>query len=300
MSAPAGRSGVIHDIGYRRYSGERASRPAIAASLLWSGILSVFGFGRSGRAKALPFALLGMTLVPALIQVGIMVFMGRLAGGEMGSQLDYSGYNANSSFLVVLFVAAQAPVLFSRDLRSGVISLYLARPLGATTFALVRWASLVLAILAFVLTPVLLLFVGGLAAGASFGDELPKVLVALGGALLLALMLGAVGAVVSSWTMRRGLAIGGTILVLLVAMGVVAGVQQVASGQGMDTLAQWLSLLSPFILADSVMVSLGDATSAFPAPADDPTTGVLLLLAALALLALALVLLVRRYRRKGA
>lgn len=289
------RTGVIHDIGYRRYTGERAGRAGIAGSLLWSGILSVFGFGRSGKAKALPFALLGLTLVPALIQVGIMVFA-RLSA----DLLDYSGYNANSSFLVVLFVAAQAPVLFSRDLRSGVISLYLARPLGATTFALLRWASLVLAILAFVLTPLVLLFVGGLLAGASLSEEAPRVLTALGGAILLAVLLATVAALVASWTMRRGLAIAGSIMVLLVGMGLVAGVQQVAELEGQETLAQWAGLLSPFILADSVMVALGDARSSFPAPADDAATGWLMLLAALALAAVGLFLLVRRYRSKGA
>lgn len=297
MSMPAReRSGVIHDIGYRRYDGPRLGTPAIVGALLWSGVLAVFGFGRSGRAKVLPFVTLGMTLVPAVVQVGIMAFIG--LSSEL---LTYSSYIAGSSFLVVLFVAAQAPVLFSRDLRSGVISLYLARPLGATVFALTRWASLVLAILLFVLTPVVVLFLGGLAAGASFGEELPRVAVALAGAVLLALLVGTVAALVASWTLRRGLAVAGSIMALLVGMGVTAGLQAGSSAAGQDTLAQWLALLSPFILVDSLQVSLGDAPAGnYPAPAEDPTTGWLLLLVALALMVLGLALLVRRYRSKGA
>ncbi|MDO5739435.1 MAG: hypothetical protein Q4P07_04730 [Ornithinimicrobium sp.] len=296
MSQPAERTGVIHDIGYRRYTGARAGRAAIGGSLLWSGVLAVFGFGRSGKAKVLPFVLLGMALVPAVILVGIMVFLGRNE-----QLLNYPGYVTNVAFVVALFVAAQAPVLFSRDLRSGVISLYLARPLGATAFALIRWASLVLAILAFLVTPVLILFVGGLSLGARLEDELPRLLTALGGALLLALMAAAVAALVASWTLRRGLAVAGSIMVLLVGLGVTGALQAVASEQGQDTLAQWAALLSPFVLVDSIQVALGDAVSgAYPAPAADATTGWLLLLSALALLLIGLTLLVHRYRSKGA
>ncbi|PZU49198.1 MAG: hypothetical protein DI571_02675 [Arsenicicoccus sp.] len=288
-------TGVIHDIGYRRYAGERTSRAGIVRSLLASGVLAVFGFGRSGKAKVLPFALLGMTLVPAVIQVGIMSIIGLSA-----DLLSYSAYNAGSSFLVVLFVAAQAPVLFSRDLRSGVISLYLARPLGATTFALTRWASLVLAILAFVLTPLLVLFIGGLAAGASLREELPRVAVALAGAVLLAMLVATVAALVASWTLRRGLAIAGSIMVLLVGIGVTAGLQEVARSEGVLSLAHWAALLSPFVLVDSVQVALGDAPTQFPAPAETTGLGLLLLGTAVALMVLGLVLLVRRYRSKGA
>lgn len=295
MSLPTERTGVIHDIGYRRYEGPRMSRAQIIGSLLWSGILAVFGFGRSGKAKVLPFLLLGFTLVPSMIQIGIIVFIGLDA-----DLLNYSEYNAGTSFIVVLFVAAQAPVLFSRDLRSGVISLYLARPLGATAFALTRWASLVLAILAFVLTPLLLIFIGGLSAGADLGNELPRVAVAAAGAVLLALLLATAAAVIASWTLRRGLAVAGTIIVLLVGLGVTTGVQEVALLQGEDKLAQWLALLSPFVVVDSIQAGFSDATAQFTAPAETTGMAALLLLTAVAMMAIGLLLLIRRYRSKGA
>ncbi|WP_281965571.1 hypothetical protein [Serinicoccus marinus] len=295
MSAPAERAGVIHDIGYRRYAGTRVGRRGIAASLLASGVLAVFGFGRSGRAKILPFVLLGMTLVPAVVQVGIMSFIGLDA-----DLLNYAGYNSGSSFLVVLFVAAQAPVLFSRDLRSGVISLYLARPLGATAFALIRWASLVLAILAFVLTPLLVLFIGGLTAGASFREEIGPVAWALGGAVVLALLVATVSALVASWTLRRGLAIAGTIMVLMVGLGVTVALKETLFAEGMGTAAHWVSLLSPFALVDAVTAVLGDTAGQISQAPESALTGWLLLLTSLALMAGGLLLLVRRYRSKGA
>ena len=295
MTAPTERTGVIHDIGYRRYSGPRTSRAGIARALLLSGLLAVFGFGRSGKAKILPFVLLGMTLVPALIQVGIMSFIGLDA-----SLLNYAAYNSSSSFLVVLFVAAQAPVLFSRDLRSGVISLYLARPLGATAFALIRWASLVLAILAFVLTPLLLLFIGGLSAGASFSEELPRVSVALAGAVVLALLVATVSALVASWTLRRGLAIAGTIMVLLVGLGITVALKETLLYEGLDTAAHWLSLLSPFALVDAVTAVLGDTDGQVTRAPESDATGWALLATALAMMAGGLGLLVHRYHSKGA
>lgn len=288
------RTGVIHDIGYRTYDGPRAGRGAIARSLLWHGTLATFGFGRSGKAKILPFVLLGMTLVPAIVFVGIMSVLGLDA-----ELLNYAGYQQMTSMFVILFVAAQAPVLFTRDLRSGAISLYLARPLGPATFALVRWASLLLAVLAFVVTPLLVMFVGGLSAGAEFSDQLPKLLVALAGAVLLAVLLATVGATVASLTQRRGLAIGGSIVVLFFGLGLTAVLQEVGVEQGVEQAAAWLGLLSPFVLVDGVQHALGDATSSFEAPPDDVTTGVLMLLVALAAAALALLSLVRRYRRKG-
>lgn len=290
-----GHGSVIHDIGYRPYLGPRQGRRGIIGGLLRHGALSTFGFGRSGKAKVLPFALLFMSLVPALVLVGIVSFL-----GFSSELLDYAGYQQSIAFFVILFVAAQAPVLFTRDLRSGVISLYLARPLGSATFALVRWVSLVLAILAFVITPLVLMFIGGLAAGADFTEELPRWLVAMAGAVLLALLLATVGAVVSSLTVRRGLAIGGSIVVLLFGLGMTAVLQEVANEQGQQGIATWLGLLSPFVLVDAAQHGLGDAPSAFEAPPQDTLTALAMLLVALGLAVLGLLLLVRRYRSRGA
>ena len=129
--------GVIHDIGYRTYDGPRRGTRAIAASLFATGLLNAYGFGRSGKAKVLPLVLVAVMLVPAVILVAIMVVVGLGEGF-----IDYSTYATQLLLVISIFVAAQAPVLFSRDLRSGAIVLYLARPLSPAGFALVRWASL--------------------------------------------------------------------------------------------------------------------------------------------------------------
>ncbi|HET7193831.1 MAG TPA: hypothetical protein VFI99_02470, partial [Nocardioides sp.] len=75
MSSPSettreSRSGVIHDIGYRPYSGERLGEGKVAWSLFVTGLRNCYGLGRSARSKALPMILLGLMLLPALILVG--------------------------------------------------------------------------------------------------------------------------------------------------------------------------------------------------------------------------------------
>ena len=81
---------------------------------------------------------------------------------------------------------------------------------------------------------------------------------------------------------------------------VTAVLQEVGREQGQLEAATWLGLLSPFVLVDAVQHGLGEATSSFEAPPDDPLTAALMLLVALAVAALGLLLLVRRYRGKGA
>ena len=56
--------------------------------------------------------------------------------------MAYSTYPVTTQLLISVFVAAQAPTLFSRDLRFRTITLYLARPLRRSVYVLVRAASL--------------------------------------------------------------------------------------------------------------------------------------------------------------
>ena len=114
----------------------------------------------------MPFLLLAMSVLPALIVVGVVVLT-----GLDSLPVSYADYTNQTQLLVSLFVAAQAPVLFSRDLRLRSIVLYLARPLSAPVFALMRWLSLTVALLLFMAVPTLLLFVGALLSGLDKSDQ---------------------------------------------------------------------------------------------------------------------------------
>ena len=128
-ATPAGGS-VIHDLGYRPYHGPRLGPGAIARALVVTGFRNTFGLGRSGKSKVLPFVLLTLNLLPAVIVGGIVAFAG---ADEL--PIGYAEYASQTQVLLGIFVAAQAPVLFSRDLRHGTIALYLARPLRSDTYA---------------------------------------------------------------------------------------------------------------------------------------------------------------------
>lgn len=288
------RAGVIHDIGYRPYTGPRLDTAAAGRSLFATGVLNAYGIGRSGKAKALPMSMLALNIVPAAIMVAVMVTLGLTEGF-----LDYGTYPVTMMLVIVIFVAAQAPVLFSRDLRSGAISLYLARPLSATAYALVRWASLFVAILIFVGLPVIVLYVGALTAEADVSDHTADFLAAMVGIVLLSAVLATLSGLVAAHTRRRGLAVGVTIIALLVSTGVVSAVQAITAQQDNETAGLLAGLLSPFSLVDGVQVQLLDGQSSFQVPPDSTAWGLLYLAVCLAIIGSGLWFLVRYYRKQA-
>jgi ABC-2 type transport system permease protein len=248
-----GPGGVIHDLGYRHYDGVREGTPAIARTLFVTGLRHAYGLGRSGKSKVMPNLLLAMSVLPALIVVGVVVLTG------LGSlPVSYADYTNQTQLLVSLFAAAQAPVLFSRDLRHRSIVLYLARPLAAPVFALVRWLSLSVAVWLFMAVPTLLLFVGALLAGLDKSDQVTQLLKAVALQTLLALLLAGITGLISSVSLRRGFAVVGSVMALIVLTGVITAVQAISSNEDADAVATAVGLLSPW----SLYTGLADAWDA--------------------------------------
>lgn len=261
--AAAGRPGIIHDLGYRPYDGPRGGEGSIAWALYVTGVRNAFGLGRSGRSKVLPFLLLGINLLPAVIVVGVLVMI-----HLEEVPISYVRYASMTSMLTSIFVASQAPVLFSHDQRHGSLALYLARPLRAATYAVVRWASLWTALFAYLALPILVLYVGSLLAELDLGEQsrdAGRALLAVG---LFAAVLAGVGGVLSSWSIRRGFAVVATIMVLLIGNGVVSIVQGIASAQNHERVGEIAGLLSPLTLYNGCTAAF-DSTS----PALTPPTG---------------------------
>ncbi len=289
-SMPTPGRSVIHDLGYRPYTGPRLGEGAIARALVVTGFRNTFGLGRSARSKVLPFILLGLNLLPAVVLVGVMVLVG-LDELPMG----YAQYASTTQVLLSIFVAAQAPVLFSRDLRHGSISLYLARPLRASTYALARWTSLLIATLVFVWLPILLLYFGALLGELDAGDQTKDAGIALLVGLLLCLSVTGVGALVSSWSTRRGFAVVATIAVLLIANGVVTAVQGISIDEERPRVGEVAGLFSPYSLYRGVADAFGDGQSPTPPTGGGMETAYVVVFLALSLACLAA--LVWRYRR---
>ena len=286
------RSGVIHDLGYRHYSGVREGTPAIARTLFVTGLRHAYGLGRSGKSKVMPFLLLGMSLLPAAIVVGVVVLT-----GLDDLPISYADYTNQTQLLVSLFAAAQAPVLFSRDLRHRSIVLYLARPLAAPVFALMRWLSLSLALLLFMLVPTLVLFLGALLSELDRSEQVSGLLKALVLQVLLATLVAGITGLISSVSLRRGFAVVGSVMVLIVLTGVVSVVQNIAAFEDADSASVAVGLFSPW----SLFAGLADAWDAgvsTPTPVDGAWVPAYALVAVL-LVAGCLLGLVARFRKVG-
>lgn len=281
---------VIHDLGYRPYTGPRWGPAAIARALVVTGFRNAFGLGRSGRSKVLPFILLALNLVPALVIGGVMVFV-----GLQELPIGYAEYASTTQVLLGIFVASQAPVLFSRDLRHGTISLYLARPLPSSTYALARWASLLGATLVFLLLPILLLYAVALLGELDVSQQTGDAAIAVCLALLLALSLAGVAGLVASWSTRRGFAVVATIALLLIGDGIVSAIQAIATEEGQPRVGEVAGLFSPYSLYRGLMATWTDSSAL------TPPTGTPMQLAYLAVFtfvsAACVVGLVWRYRR---
>lgn len=285
--------GVIHDIGYRSYAGPREGTGRIALHLYATALRHAFGLGRSGRSKVLPVLLGTLTLLPAVIMVGVLAIFG---GDE--PLLTPLGYTHTVQVLVSIFAAAQAPVVFSRDLRSRSIVLYLARPLSAPAFAVVRWLALATACLGFIVVPQLLLYLGGQLAGVDTSDETLALLEALPVDLVAAALLAAVTGLVASVALRRGFAVVASVLVLVVLDTVVTSVQFIAQESDAERTGQLAGLFSPWSLVNGLAASVDDSVVVVTAP--DGTAMVALYVAvALALVTVCVLGLVARFEKAG-
>ena len=293
MSAPTPNSGVIHDIGYRHYEGERRGRSYIRRSLYLDSLKGAYGLGRSARYKVMPMILLAVMCIPAGAIVAITAVTN---GNELVG--NYNTYLLNLQLVVLIFVASQAPATVSRDLRFGVMSLYFSRPLERADYVVAKFTAMASALFVLIAAPLTIMFFGALVVGLPIGEQVPDYLRSVAGAGLISLILGGFGLVIAAATPRRGLAVAAIIAVLLVLSGVQAVLREVAEAEGLEG-AAYFGLLSPFTLVQGVQNSLLGG----PTPAIDPPglTGALVFFAvALVLIALSFAILLWRYRRVSA
>ncbi|HTL24392.1 MAG TPA: hypothetical protein VL281_10220 [Mycobacteriales bacterium] len=252
--------GVIHDLGYRHYEGERLGRAQIVRALYVDSAKGAFGIGRSAKSKVMPMLVLGAICLPAVIVavVASVTHLDRLPGG-------YTSYLVKTQALIMVFVAGQAPASVSRDLRFHVMSLYFSRPLQRVDYVAAKLAALATAVFVLCALPLTILFAGALLAKLPLSEQLPDFSRSVGGAVLLALVLAGIGLVIAAITPRRGLGVAAIITVLAVLAGVHGIVQGIATEQGNDSVAGYAGLLSPFSLVHGVQHSTLGADTVYPA-----------------------------------
>ncbi len=255
MSArpPVSRAGNIYDLGYRRYEGERLGRVSAIRALITHSYRTTFGLGRSGRAKAAPFILAAIATLPSVIIVGGLTVAARFG---FDRQLDdtelvgFNGYYSSITVIVALFCAAQAPELFGRDQRHGVIALYFARALRRSDYALGRLAGFVLAVLTMLLVPMSILFLGRILLstdiGGALATNLSSVPPIIGQGVIIAALYGGLAMAISAYSPRRAYATAG-IIALFVLPGLVAGI---VINIGSSPVGSLLVLISPNTIID--------------------------------------------------
>jgi ABC-2 type transport system permease protein len=258
-----GPTGSIYDIGYRRYEGPRLGRGHAIRSLFVHSLRSSFGIGRGGRAKIAPMILAAIALFPAIAIVAALALFAQFRASallESQSPISYDTYASSIATIVALFCAAQAPELFGRDQRHGVLALYFARALRRPDYALARIAGFVTALLVIELLPQAVLFLGrvllspDIARGIS--DDLPSVGPVLAQSALSAGLLGGLAMAVAAFSPRRAYAVAG-IIALFTIPSIVAGI---VVALGSTTLGTWLVLLSPGQILEGTNAVVFDKT----------------------------------------
>jgi ABC-2 type transport system permease protein len=300
---------TIHDIGYRHYDGPRLGRAYALRSLFVHNLRAAYGLGRPAKAKVMPFLLFGIMMLPAAGSVAVFAIV-----KEPDALIRYSAYAVFLQPLIAIFLATQAPVIASRELRFHVVPLYFSRPLGRFDYVLAKYGSLTTALFILLATPVTLLYAGGLvtreAAKPEPGEPPPPKLPGIGehtlhylgglaGCVLFALVLAGIGLVVAAFTPRRGFGVAGVIAVYLVSLTVVTIVQGIAESQSEYTVSGWAGLFTPFYLVDGVQVRLLGAEPSTPQPPPGTTAGVAFAVVCAGVIAAAIGILYARFRKAG-
>ncbi len=286
---------VIHDIGFRHYAGERFGRGWVVRSLLVDTLRGVFGLGRPARAKVMPWLLVGILFTPPLVVALVAVLTNT---GEL--PISYTQYLVQLQLPIGLFVAGAAPYAVSRDLRYGVMPLYLSRPMLRTDYVWARYAGLAIALFLVMAGPQTLLLIGALLAKLPVGDQLAGWAGGLLASALLAVILSTIGLAIAAFTPRRGLGVAAIITTLLVVTGVSFALSGIAMSQDSTTWAAMAGALDPFRLVDGVASWVLGVKPTIPEFA--PTSGAQVLVFAwvyVAVVVIAGMALLRRYRKAG-
>ena len=125
----------LFDLGYKHYEGPRQGRSRARKAVFINGLRTVLGLGRGSSAKVLPILFFSIVIGPALLMA---------LGAAVAEELDlpgHSDYYQIVSVIVILFAAIMAPELLCPDRRTGVIRLYLVRPLTSTDYVVARWLT---------------------------------------------------------------------------------------------------------------------------------------------------------------
>ncbi len=288
----------IYDLGYRGYQGVRLGRAHAVASLVRQSFRQSWGMGRPGRAKIVPFGLAAIATVPAVVALGISALAKQLGAADMieaASPIRYETYYPVIGQVVFLFAAAQAPELLARDQRHRVLALFFSRAIRREDYAAAKLLALGAAMLAFLLFPLAVIFVGRalLAADvvAGVAADAGAVPAIVGEALLTAWLLAAMSLAIASFTPRRAYATAAIFAVVVIPAATVGVLSELAPGQVVGA----VSLFSPGDVLDGANAFVFGHAQAGPPSASMPSLAYVG--SALAMIVVSTAVLVARFLR---
>lgn len=154
--------GAVYDRGYRPYEGTRGGRAAARWALWRWSVRRILGIRRSWRQKVLPWTLLGIAMLPAIVDVG---------ANYLSRQQSDSGQSFIPNFLtpreymdvstvLLLFVAVAAPDIICPDRHDRVLPLIFSRQLTGLDYVIAKVGAVASVVFGFTFLPQMVLFVG--------------------------------------------------------------------------------------------------------------------------------------------
>jgi ABC-2 type transport system permease protein len=293
-----GTVGAVYDRGYRPYEGPRGRRGAATFALYKASIRRALGIRRSWRQKVMPFVLLGIVTIPAIVNVGIgYVTRNELFVNDRVEIITYRDYVGVSSALL-LFVALVAPDVICPDRRQHVLPLMFSRPMTGVDYVLAKVGAIATIVFAFSFIPQVILFVGNMLVSDRALDYftghlevLWKVPIAV---VLLAVYYAVIGVAIAALTDRRIVA-GASIIGLFLVTSITSGILVPDDFEfyGGSPAALINVLFMPLYLRD--LVFLGHIDPESPLTMVD-NGGLLAVLTYVAVLVVGMGVLLRRYR----
>jgi ABC-2 type transport system permease protein len=204
-------------------------------------------------------------------------------------------------FVLIVFMAAQAPDLVSRDLRSHCLPLYFARPLERIDYPAAKLIAFFTALLVMIDVPLLLLYVGTatqLHTGSQVWHETKALIPGLLLGVAWAAVLCGLALLFASLSGRRAYATGAVAIFFILTLTLATLLTSIGQQPGgSQALAKLSGLISPFLVLDGVRQWLGGTTPGIvPNPGHD---GVLYGLMFVVFLVAGVGGLIFRYRKVG-
>jgi ABC-2 type transport system permease protein len=235
-----GRYGEVFDRGYKHYDGPRLGRSHAFSALVRYSIKRALGIKKSWTAKVIPIILYVAVALPVVISLGIRAFL------PSAQVLDYPDFFTFIFIIEGIFVAMIAPEMLCGDRRENVLPLYFSRAITRLDYLLAKLIATAVLTLTMSLAPAVVLWIGRqlldtspLSAMRDHLGDLGRIFISGG---MIALYLGALGLLVSSFTGRKSIAIAIIVLGFLISTSLAFALA--AAIKNMD-IKRYLVFLSP-------------------------------------------------------